>query len=65
MSKTPREDPPRARRRARAPLRAAGLVLDWATLGLLGVATLALAVSTRLPSRGEQRPAAKAELPET
>jgi hypothetical protein len=55
MGKTPREYPPRARRRARAPLRAAGLVLDWATLGLLGVATLALAVSTRLPSRGKQR----------
>jgi hypothetical protein len=29
-------------------------VLDWATLGLLGVATVALAVSTRLPSRGKQ-----------
>ncbi|MBO9557306.1 MAG: hypothetical protein J7515_01810 [Caulobacter sp.] len=39
----------------RAPLAAAGLALDWATLALLGVATVALAVSTRLPTRRGRR----------
>jgi len=64
MSRTPREKPPRARRALRAPLGAAGLVLDWATLVLLGVATVALAVTTRLPSPGGRGRAEGAEYPE-
>jgi hypothetical protein len=51
MGKTPRQHPPRARHPFRAPLRAGELILDWATLALLGVATVALAASTRLPTR--------------
>jgi len=54
MPGRPRETPTKARRPLRAPLAAVGLALDWATLALLGVATVALAVSTRLPSRRDQ-----------
>ena len=65
MAETPREPPSRARRSLKAPLGAAATAVDWATLALLGVATVALAVSTRLPSRRRRKDAPAAKPPET
>jgi hypothetical protein len=55
MGKTPRNPSP-AKRPARAPLATAALILDWATLAVLGAATIALAISTRLPARRSKAP---------
>jgi hypothetical protein len=65
MAETPRGASSRARRSLKAPLSAAATAVDWATLALLGVATVALAVSTRLPSRRRRKDAPAARPPET
>ena len=65
MAETPRGAPSRAKRSLKAPLGAAATAVDWATLALLGVATVALAVSTRLPSRRQRKDAPAARPPET
>ena len=57
MDKAP-QDPSGVRPSLRAPLGAAGLVLDWATLAILGVATVALAVGARLASQDKRKRAA-------
>ena len=65
MAETPRGVPSRARRSLNAPLGAAATAVDWATLALLGVATVALAISTRLPSRRRRKAAPAVRPPET
>lgn len=65
MAETPRRAPLRAGRSLKAPLGAAATAVDWATLALLGVATVALAISTRLPSRRRPKAAPAARPPKT
>lgn len=65
MAETPRRAPLRAGRSLKAPLGAAATAVDWATLALLGVATVALAISTRLPSRRRRKAAPAVRPPET
>jgi hypothetical protein len=65
MAETPRGVPSRARRSLKAPLGAAATAVDWATLALLGVATVALAISTRLPSQRRRDDAPSKRPPES
>ncbi len=62
MDDTPQKDPPRTARPLKAPLAMAGLAFDWATLALLGVATVALAVATRLPRSRRTAPTKDLEI---